>query len=717
MAITKLPRSGIADNSINASKIEDGTIAIAEVSGTISNAKIKDGEIANAKLSNSTITVRGTSRALGVSFSLGVNVDWQSKITSDGSTVTTMAAGRGYFVDNSSAAGIVKLPASASIGDTIAIKDYAANFGTNNLTIQRNGHNIQGAANDSLIQTNKASLVLVYVDATKGWLYTDEHNVGDLTPAFTSATGGTVTTVGNFKIHTFTGDGNFVVSQLGNAPTAPAGGPNNVDYLVVAGGGSGSGGHSNRAAGGGGGAGGYRTTFPSPSCNAGAFPIAAQTYPITVGAGGASNGTRPGSSGSPSIFSTITSTGGGFGFGGNAAPVPATKAGDGGSGGGGDYGGSPTKGSGNTPPVSPSQGNNGGAGYCNSCYPAGGGGGAAAVGGDGPNPASKGGNGGNGLSNLIDGASAHTTFTDSSPNTFAITRCGAIHDSSITKFNNTSVFFDGNDKLTSAENSAFTRGTGDWTLEFWLYKTEPQTGGESIVMQNDTSGGTNGFQVELTSGKMTLYNYELDNSWTIRAQENSIADPSSWNHYAFVRASNVHTLYLNGTAQTTTNTSSGSHAPQYEGLIWGAHRSDSGRFLKNAFLDGMRFSSTARYTGNFTAPTDNFTADGNTIFLCQSTGIGRHFSGGGGGGAGRNPNDTHPNSDPAIPGGLFGFGGGGMGAGGGVNLSAAGHANIGGGGGGGAAGNQPHPQRCGSSGGKGIVIIRYKFQQGNIINI
>ena len=79
MAITKLPRSGIADNSINASKIEDGTIAIAEVSGTISNAKLKDGEIANAKLSNSTFTVRGTSRALGVSFSLGVNVTGNQK--------------------------------------------------------------------------------------------------------------------------------------------------------------------------------------------------------------------------------------------------------------------------------------------------------------------------------------------------------------------------------------------------------------------------------------------------------------------------------------------------------------------------------------------------------------------------------------------------------------------------------------------------------------
>jgi hypothetical protein len=92
--------------------------------------------------------------------------------------------------------------------------------------------------------------------------------VGDLQQAlFTSATGGTVTTSGDFKIHTFTGDGCFVVSQFRKS-YVPTGGPSNVDYLVVAGGGSGGG-----CIGGGGGAGGHRTTFPSPGCNAGAFPI------------------------------------------------------------------------------------------------------------------------------------------------------------------------------------------------------------------------------------------------------------------------------------------------------------------------------------------------------------------------------------------------------------------------------------------------------------
>ena len=132
MALTKVTRSGITDNSVNAAKIEDGTIVDADITpGTITNAKLA-GSIANAKLANSTITINGAAIALGGSVSAG-SIAWQSVVVSDGSTVTTMVAGRGYFVNNTSAAGIVKLPASASAGDTIAIKDYAGNFGTNKL--------------------------------------------------------------------------------------------------------------------------------------------------------------------------------------------------------------------------------------------------------------------------------------------------------------------------------------------------------------------------------------------------------------------------------------------------------------------------------------------------------------------------------------------------------------------------------------------------------
>ena len=321
MAITKLPRNGIADDAINDSKIEDGTIAIAEVSGTITNAKLKDSDIANAKLSNSTFTVRGTSRALGDTFTIGVDVDWQSVVTGD----TTMVASLGYFVDTSSSSITMTLPSSASAGDIIAIKDYAGTFATNKCIIARNGHNIQGVANNSDLDTNRASVVLVYVDSTKGWLYTNEHNVADLqSPNFTQATGGTITTSGDFKIHTFTGDGCFVVSQLGNSPAVPTGGPNTVSYVVVAGGGGGGVGQ-----GGGGGAGGFRegrditpSYTASPLVAPAGLTITATTFPITVGAGGAGapSGSSKGISGSNSIFSTITSAGGG---GGGTANAPA----------------------------------------------------------------------------------------------------------------------------------------------------------------------------------------------------------------------------------------------------------------------------------------------------------------------------------------------------------------------------------------------------------
>ena len=383
MAITKLPRGGIADSAVTTSKVTDGVIDTAEIPDSeITSAKLADDAVTNAKLANSAITIRGTSVSLGGSHTANIDVDWQTVKTGN----TTMVAGQGYFVNTTSGAVTMTLPASASRGDAVAIKDYAGTFASNDCIIGRNGHNIQGIANNSALSTNRATVVLVYADSTKGWLFTQESNVGDLKgPVHTEATGGTVTTSGDFKIHTFTGDGNFVVSQIGNAPK---GGPANVDYLVVAGGAGG--GNGGTGGGGGGGAGGYRTTFPSPSCNAGAFPVSVQTYPITVGAGSDAGSPGPGvaPNGSNSVFSTITSAGGGGGGGGNACGT--VKGANGGSGGGSSAQtpSSPVPmdgGSGNTPPVSPSQGNDGGDGNWGGNFPIASSGGGGGIGGAGGN--------------------------------------------------------------------------------------------------------------------------------------------------------------------------------------------------------------------------------------------------------------------------------------------------------------------------------------------
>ena len=399
MAIDKIGSKALVDCSVAAADIAPGTITGTQLAGSI----------ANAKLANSTVTINGTSIALGASATIAA-LAWQSVVVSDGSTVTTMVAGRGYFVNNTSAAGIVKLPISASAGDTIAIKDYAGNFATNKLTIQRNGHNIQGVANDSQIKTNRASVVLVYIDSTKGWLYTNESNVADLQKAtFVTATGGTISTVAtNFKVHVFTGDGNFVVSCAGNPV-----GNNKVDYLVIAGGGGGGSARTGCSSGaGGGGGGGYRESYTpaisgpytaSPlKAACGALTVTAATFPITVGAGGGKPlcGPNAPGQGNNSVFSTITSAGGGAG----ANNTTNQGGANGGSGGGGSNSyNNPNKcgGSGNTPPVSPPQGADGG----NAVYShgSGGGGGAGGCSGTGGLPNGNG-HGGVGVTSNISGS-------------------------------------------------------------------------------------------------------------------------------------------------------------------------------------------------------------------------------------------------------------------------------------------------------------------------
>ena len=379
---------------VDAVESRNGTLTLG---GTGDTVVYTAGSIPNSSLDNSAITINGTSISLGSSGTIPVGIDWQSSIKAANFTAAT---GEGYFVNTTSGAITATLPASPSAGDQVAFKDYAETFGSNALTIARNGSNIQGAASDSIIETARASVLLVYVDATKGWLYTNESNIGNLGVGFVAATGGTITTDGDFKVHTFTSSGTFTVTDAGSGA-----GSNTVDYTVVAAGGSGGGSDagSARFGGGGGGAGGFRQSFPNPAT--GGFSVSAQAYPITIGGGGAA-APGPGSSGSSggnSVFSSITSTGGG---GGGIDQGPSgTPGGNGGSGGGGGGSGG-NGGTGNTPSVSPPQGNPGGS-WPGAPNPGGGqgGGGASAAGTSTGSSPTGGGPGGNGTANSITGSS------------------------------------------------------------------------------------------------------------------------------------------------------------------------------------------------------------------------------------------------------------------------------------------------------------------------
>ena len=302
--------------------------------------------------SGDTITIPSGATILnsGTASGFGDNLEWQSSIVT--AATITVVANRGYWLDTSSNAITVTLPAAAAVGDRIILTDYARNWATNAVTINTNSLKFQGNTSPNPVyNSNGQSVDIVYSGTTKGWIPNSDDVVSLETPQ-------TIDT----------------------------------EYLVVAGGGSGGKGDA-----GGGGAGGHLTNFGGTAISL----TPGVTYTVTVGGGGAAVSSGDGNPGVNSVLSgtgisTVTSIGGGRGASGGFS-----ASGDGGSGGGAGHlqpGGAPG-GSGTV-----GQGNDGGNGAGNSApaYAGGGGGGAGAAGGNGSGSA--GGAGGVGLSNSITGS-------------------------------------------------------------------------------------------------------------------------------------------------------------------------------------------------------------------------------------------------------------------------------------------------------------------------
>src|SRR5210317_29553 len=106
-------------------------------------------------------TINLASGASQTGFGRTGTVDWD---TTAKTASFTAVSGNGYFVNTTSGAITLTLPASPSAGDIVAVSDYAGKVSTNNITIARNSTNINGASSDQLINRNNSGITLVYVD-------------------------------------------------------------------------------------------------------------------------------------------------------------------------------------------------------------------------------------------------------------------------------------------------------------------------------------------------------------------------------------------------------------------------------------------------------------------------------------------------------------------------------------------------------------------------
>jgi len=166
MADNSIDSDDYVDGSIDTAHIADNQVTLAKMAG-LARGKIIYGDSSGDPAA---LAIGGDGTALmsdGTDVAWGVaGTSWQAVVTG----ATTMVAGRGYFVNTTSSAFTMTLPASPSLGDAVKIIDYAGTFDSNTCTIGRNSQKIAGASADMTVTTERAGLTLVFTDSTQGWL-------------------------------------------------------------------------------------------------------------------------------------------------------------------------------------------------------------------------------------------------------------------------------------------------------------------------------------------------------------------------------------------------------------------------------------------------------------------------------------------------------------------------------------------------------------------
>ena len=186
----------IANNAVGASEIAADAVGASELANdAVDTAAVADNAVTGAKIamgSDATGDImkyngtdyarmaRGTSEQVLRVNTAGTDLEYADAVGGAAWALKTGAytavAGDGVMVDTSSSAITITLPISSgppSLGDFVRVLDATGNAATNNITVARNGNNIQGAAADLTIATNRAAIGLVSVNATQGWVLSE----------------------------------------------------------------------------------------------------------------------------------------------------------------------------------------------------------------------------------------------------------------------------------------------------------------------------------------------------------------------------------------------------------------------------------------------------------------------------------------------------------------------------------------------------------------
>ena len=202
-------------------------------------------------------------------------------------------------------------------------------------------------------------------------------------------------------------------------------------------------------------------------------------------------------------------------------------------------------------------------------------------------------------------------FVDSESIPKAVTAVAdATQSATQSKFGGKSAYFDGTgDYLSLADSADWDFGTGNFTIDFWVYPTAHSVGQYSFAIRQI---GNPGFYISAggANQKFSFYNYSL----SIGIADSADIPINEWSHVALVRNGNTWTLYRNGTSVGTPVTNSGAAGDSTGAMYVGGDPVNGSYFT--GYLDELRISKgIARWTSNFTPPTSAYSSTGSTVIF------------------------------------------------------------------------------------------------------
>jgi hypothetical protein len=204
------------------------------------------------------------------------------------------------------------------------------------------------------------------------------------------------------------------------------------------------------------------------------------------------------------------------------------------------------------------------------------------------------------------GPNGSTTILDYSRSPQIITAVGNAQISTAqSKFGGSSMLFDGTgDRLTAAANPNIALGTGDFTIELWVYSLDVSVSERGMFQTSDTSGG---LKTTYTTGVAAYFKASGEMAanvgGTIYTTSSAGISQSVWHHIAVTRASGNVNIWVNGTSRATGSGNTSNLSGQ--NIVVGGYFSTS--YLLNGYIDDLRITKgVARYTANFTPPAAAF---------------------------------------------------------------------------------------------------------------